>query len=376
MIDELERVTQFRASQPPASELARQTAHARLMERIAEATQEAQRADHPLRHRCGRRWRYSRVTIAALGVGVVAALAVVVAIGSTAPSLAAAAALRRLAAVAALQSPVEPPQPGQYMYVDSVQANEVIDGGSDCVALVPERRQLWVGANGAGRLLETSGQASFLTAKARSACQRTHSPSLHSSGTSDLWFAPGCFSLGLGSRVHGNFENPTTLLEEMRQIDGGPPGPAEDFVHIGDFLRESDDSPALRAAIYRAAATIPGVRLITSTTDRLGRRGEAVSYTSHSSTSELILDPRTSALLGEQTVDTQTGQLTGWAAYRPTRILNHVAGHPPAPLTPPCQTGGAGYGHVIRGVTVMNGAPVKSAHSSTQRSEPQPVQQK
>ena len=112
MIDELERVTQFRASQPPASELARQTAHARLMERIAEATQEAQRADHPLRHRCGRRWRYSRVTIAALGVGVVAALAVVVAIGSTAPSLAAAAALRRLAAVAALQSPVEPPATG------------------------------------------------------------------------------------------------------------------------------------------------------------------------------------------------------------------------------------------------------------------------
>ena len=375
MIDELERVRNFHASQAPASAPATRAARAQLMERIAEAPRESTPADDPRKQRRGGRWRRSRLTIAALAVGTLAALVVIVAIGSTSPSDAT-AALRRLAAVAARQSPVNPPQPGQYMYVDSVQANEVIDGGSDCVAVVPERRQLWIGADGAGRLLETSGHASFLTAKARSACERTHSPSLHSSGTSDLWFAPRCFSLGPGSRVHGDYNNPTTLLAEMRQIDGGPPGPAEDFVHIGDFLRETDDSPALRAAIYRAAATIPGVRLIKSTTDRLGRRGEAVSYTSHSSTSELILNPRTSALLGEQTVDTKTGQLTGWAAYRPTRILNHVPGRPPALLTPPCQSGGAGYIHVIRGVTVTNGAPVKPAHSSTPSSEPPPLQPK
>jgi hypothetical protein len=376
MIDELERVREFRASQPRASEPATLIARARLMEQIAKATQESQHVNDPPRHRSRRPWRWSRVGVAAVAAGAMAVLAIIVGIGSTSPSHAAAAALRRLAVVAANQSPIDPPQPGQYMYVESVQANEVIGGGTGCVALVPERRQLWIDAHGAGRLLETSGQSSFLTATARSACERVHNPFLHSSGINDAWFAARCLTLGLGSRVYGDFENPPTLLAEMRQIEGGPPGPAEDFVHIGDSLRESDDSPALRAAIYRAAATIPGVRLIRSTTDRLGRRGEAVSYTSHSSTSELIFDPRTSALLGEQTVDTKTGQLTGWAAYQPTKIVDHVPGRPPAPLSPSCQTDGEGVARVIRGVSVITGPPAGSARSSTGRSELQPAQQR
>ena len=56
--------------------------------------------------------------------------------------------------------------------------------------------------------------------------------------------------------------DPGTLLVQMRRADGGPRSAGEDFVHVGDFLRETDARPALRAALYRATALIPGVRLL------------------------------------------------------------------------------------------------------------------
>jgi hypothetical protein len=280
--------------------------------------------------------------------------------GSTSPTSAAAAAFQQLAKVAQAQSPVVAPGKGQYLYVDSVQANEslAVANGRQCTALVPERRQVWIRADGAGRLLETTGQASFPTARDRAVCQQIHATP--TAGTSDGWFAPRCWSLGFGSKLpRGSFEDPATLLREMRTLDGGPRTPAEDFVHIGDFLRESDDSPALRAAIYRAAATITGVKLLGPTSDHLGRRGIGIGYPGRGVISELIFDPRTSAFLGEQTISTATGRATSWAAYRQSKIVSQVPTIPPGPLAPPCVNYG-GYDHPgAGGVSVMTGAPIK-----------------
>lgn len=257
-------------------------------------------------------------------------------------------------------SPVDAPRVGQDLYVDSVQANETIDGDTGCTVLVRERRQIWIGADGAGRLLEKYGRGTFLSASGRKLCQRTHSNEPTNGGTSDGWFASRCLELGLASRLTGDFPDPTILLREMRRIDGGPTGPAEDFVHVGDFLRESDDSPALRFALYRAAERIPDVKLLHSVTDHLGRHGSAVSLNSHGTTSELIFNQHNGAFLGEQTAIAATGQLTGWAAYRTTAIVDRIPGTPPQRLDPPCQPGGAGYVHTTHsGVTVTTGAPPK-----------------
>ena len=84
-----------------------------------------------------------------------------------------------------------------------------------------------------------------------------------------------------------------------RRIEGGPPGPAEDFVQVGDLLRETDASPALRAAIYQVAAKIPGVVALGTVTDHAGRSGIGLAYDDHGVQSALIFDPATSALLGE-----------------------------------------------------------------------------
>jgi hypothetical protein len=79
-------------------------------------------------------------------------------------------------------------------------------------------------------------------------------------GTSNLWFAPRCFSIGPNDDVNALSTDPRKLFVQMRRADGGPRSAGEDFVHVGDFLLETDARPALRAALYRAAAPIPGVQ--------------------------------------------------------------------------------------------------------------------
>ena len=58
-----------------------------------------------------------------------------------------------------------------------------------------------------------------------------------------------------------------------RSIESGPPGPAEDFVQVGDLLRESDAPPAVRTALFEYAATIPGVVALGTVSDHDGRSG-------------------------------------------------------------------------------------------------------
>lgn len=383
MTDELERLRQFRADEPPVSPEVTRAAREALQAAIS-AGAEVQGARSPRLGRQGppprrgsqgppprgahgsplprRRW-WQRRRI--LGVAAAACLAALVALavtsGSTSSTTAAAAVLERLAQVAEHQNAVTPPAAGRYLYVDSLQSNEALTVGraQQCVALVPERRQIWIRADGAGRLLETTGEPSYTSAHDRAVCAQMHA--LSGPGTSDSWFAPRCLTLGLASALPpGSLSDPAALLREMRRLDGGPRTPAEDFVHIGDFLRESDDSPALRAAIYRAAATIPGVRLLGLTADHLGRRGIGIGYASHGSLSELIFDPNTSALLGEQTVDTANRRATEWAAYRESRIVARIPGSgAPRRLGPPC-VNGAGYVHIgPGGASLANGAPVK-----------------
>lgn len=299
-----------------------------------------------------------RATRTAVGLAVAslaATVAIVAGTGSTAPPSAAAAVLQRLARVASVQSPVSPPHAGHYLYVDSTQAGESVQGG--CSTLVPAHLQSWIGANGSGRVLQTTRQGSFFSAHDKLVCERSHSILLHSSATNDTWWAPGCYSIGDATYLHGSFQDPKTLLRKMAKIEGGPPGTAEAFLHVGSFL-QGDASPALRAAIYRAAATIPGVRLLGQATDRLGRHGIGIALPSQGSTSELILDPHDSALLSEQM--TLRGQLHDWAVYRKTAIVSRIPARRPGRLAPACSNG-LSYGHSARdGITIMTGSPATS----------------
>jgi len=67
--------------------------------------------------------------------------------------------------------------------------------------------------------------------------------------------------------------NPRTLYARLYAAGGSP---AEVFTEIGDTLRSRPAPATLRAALYRALALVPGVRLVGRVTDSVGRHGTAV----------------------------------------------------------------------------------------------------
>ncbi|MFV2116961.1 CU044_5270 family protein [Streptomyces sp. Act-28] len=76
----------------------------------------------------------------------------------------------------------------------------------------------------------------------------------------------------------------------------------EAFVTIGDLLRNGVTPPTTTAALYRAAALIPGVDIAPDAVDAAGRRGVAVARVHDDERTEWIFDASTGRLLGERTV--------------------------------------------------------------------------
>lgn len=106
--------------------------------------------------------------------------------------------------------------------------------------------------------------------------------------------------------------SPRKLLDLIYATEKGHgPGPDQEaFTTIGDLLRESIAPPAVSAALYRAAALIPGVTMIGDATDAIGRHGLAVA----SGGEQWIFDRTTLRLLGERDTDPSTGKLIGETA--------------------------------------------------------------
>ncbi|MCX5192492.1 CU044_5270 family protein [Streptomyces sp. NBC_00249] len=84
---------------------------------------------------------------------------------------------------------------------------------------------------------------------------------------------------------------------------GSTTGPDQGaFVTIGDLLRSMEAPPGVSAALYRAAARIPGVVLVPEATDAAGRTGVAVARVHKGERTEWIFDRDSLRLLGERTV--------------------------------------------------------------------------
>ncbi|MEU9033025.1 CU044_5270 family protein [Streptomyces sp. NPDC048383] len=108
------------------------------------------------------------------------------------------------------------------------------------------------------------------------------------------------------------------------------------FVAIGDLLRTMEAPPGVSAALYRAAARIPGVILIPEATDAAGRDGVAIARVHEGERTEWIFDEHNLRLLGERTVllkDSTWGKagtpVTSVAIV--ARGVTDNAGRPPRP---------------------------------------------
>jgi hypothetical protein len=110
--------------------------------------------------------------------------------------------------------------------------------------------------------------------------------------------------------------SPRALLARINTEEkGAGPGPAaEAFTTIGDLLRESIAPPKVSAALYRAAALIPGVTVVPHVVDAVGRPGIAVALDGSGTRTEWIFDRTTLQLTGEREIDLKTGAVTGSSA--------------------------------------------------------------
>ncbi len=292
-----------------------------------------------------RRW-VTRVAAVALVVGVAGGTNVLLHPRSPAgPNTAAAAVLNHLALVAYDQPAPSVPGPGQFLYVNSTEAYTatIAIQPNSFTVLRPENRQIWIAANGSGRIKESFGQPTFLSAHDRNVWEAAGRPTIPH-GPTEMSFGPG--GLANGPTNLANLPtNPSALAAKIdsRKIESGPPGLAEDFTQVGDLLRETDASPALRSALYQVAARIPGVETLGTVADHSGRMGVGVAYVHNGLRHELIFDPRTSALLGEYyTVvspgsgyNVPNGTVVGWEVYLQSSIVSSlppVTGRPPSPV--------------------------------------------
>jgi hypothetical protein len=312
------------------------------------------------------RRRWTRPALA-LSIACTATAVAIIAVGTGpgSPPSAGAAMLDRVATVASSR-PILEPGPGQYLYLDSADDAPIVQG--NCRALIYDHVRTWISAKGAALVLDnTDGQVAFPSARDQRTCRRSHSPLLrgdvsavtgHTSttnpNTGETWWAPGCFPLQPGSALSANLD-PTALLRKIRSIEGtSVPGPAGEFDSAGLLLASSDASPALRAAIYRAVATLPGIRLLGTVSDRLGRHGVGLALTSHGWTSTLIIDPDNSTLLADSQTN-PNGQPNGWDIYHKPTIVNRIPTRAPERLTPPCRRGLSEGRPARSGIMIMTG---------------------
>jgi hypothetical protein len=289
-------------------------------------------SDSGVPRRRGRRVRRRRaITVGVVMVAVVAIGAVMLPGSPSGIRPAGASELGQLAAVANAQPAPGVPHAGQFMYTASVEAytSSTLDGPHPYTVQYPETRQIWIGPDGSGRLVETYGQAAFLSPQDKAAWVAAGSPDL-TLPPSDQTFGPGGLTDG-PTDLSALPTDPQVLgtLISSRRIEGGPPGPAEDFTQIGDLLRETDAPPALRSALMQVAAGLPGIAALGAVTDHAGRAGVGVAYVSGGVRHELIFNPRDSSLMGEEHVvvnaslqSEPVGTVAGWAVYLRSGVVD------------------------------------------------------
>ncbi|QLH24236.1 CU044_5270 family protein [Streptomyces sp. Rer75] len=104
--------------------------------------------------------------------------------------------------------------------------------------------------------------------------------------------------------------DPDALLKKIdRELDPDREVPRDQaaFVALGDLLTESYPPAKLTAAIYKAAAKIPGVVKVDDAVDATGRHGVAVARLNEQDgqRTEWIFDRKTLAFLGERSVQVE-----------------------------------------------------------------------
>jgi hypothetical protein len=253
----------------------------------------------------GRRRAGRRVGIAAAAAAAVLAGGIVLTSddgGPIAATPAAAAVLDRAAVAAVRAEPLPVPGPGQVLYVRTT-GKQYEGSGRYCSSVHETWQPVDPGADTRIRIRRTDGI-------------------VVTSATADPTTMPkeaGCFQSsfddvdppGVGpSAGPTDFAalptDPAALYAEIvSRYDGSSASKDEaSLVALTDLAGTNSPylTPALRAAIYRAMALVPGVDVVGSGVDALGRTGTVLARTEpvRGTRAEFILDPATGQILGDR----------------------------------------------------------------------------
>jgi hypothetical protein len=159
-----------------------------------------------------------------------------------------------------------------------VSESEYIDPGNGQDA--PAKRTIWIGNGVSGRLVQGHAPAAAIT------------PGISFGRRTISW-----------AQLRDLPTRPGQLLAEIARVSAnlGQPLPVAEFSTITGLLFESPTPPALRAALYLAAARLPGVAVVRDAHDLLGRSADEVYIRPGFAGNDgqaLFFDPSTSAVLG------------------------------------------------------------------------------
>jgi hypothetical protein len=231
--------------------------------------------------------------------------------GASPAASAQAAQILHLAAVAAQRQPALTTGPSQFIYVQSVETAATLTGSSDgritSVHLSTNLREIWNSVSGTrDGLLREQPRSGTAPGQPTGPWQTTSLAVCSHSWTTPVAGA----ALTPPGRCVPQPAVPTglpTSIQAMvaylyRNSHGQNPPAVEAFITAGDLIRESYVRPSALAALFAAAAQLPGVSVVPRAVNAAGQRGIAVQQRFRGISQQLIFNPRTYAFIGERQV--------------------------------------------------------------------------
>jgi hypothetical protein len=252
------------------------------------------------------------------------------------PAVLTAAYVLNRAASAAASSPQPVPRPDQFIYVSSVAT------GLD-TEVRPSDSKSWLYKSGGQIWQSVDGRrAGLLQSVGRGYVKLPDGPVPPAgSGIGASWTSLPPSTCPGAAPARGTYEFLASLPTDpgrlrawiYRNRNGQNPPDVQAWNDIGDMLRGMLVPSKLAAALYRVAATIPGVTAVPHAVDAVGRAGVAVSR----SGAELIFDPQTYQLIGERVVLTKAvpgegpaGTVVGSSAELQVKVVDRLPDVPPS----------------------------------------------
>jgi hypothetical protein len=286
--------------------------------------------------------RVKLVGLGTIAAGVAVGVAVVAPTVTQTPVASAATVLIDAAGVAAAQAPLPALSPGQYYYEKTVvlqscsfdEDGDGADSSAQAVYLSPMTKQVWTASDGSGRV-ETSpdGSGHFQTSAEQAAWAASGKPNecIEPGDTSttppSALSEPGIPSLPSDPTTLG------TLIAAGRVTDGGELTPntghcpsqnggsaqvfspgqvcsvSAQFDIVNNLLGLPEAPAKLGPVLYRILAQLPGVEIIGTETDGLGRSGTAIEDPSGGDV--VVLNPTDGTLLETETLATTATSSSG-----------------------------------------------------------------